>query len=602
MTALNAYVNTNRFSLEGWPEMFQYARTAKFGIKFDIKKFYYHIDLAPEQYRYFGFSYVLNDGDKPEFFVWTTLPFGYTRAPYIVRHLIKPLISKWRSLGASCVVFYDDGMCVDDSATNLQKMSLQIQCDLLRAGLLPGVEKCSWLPVQQLDWNGLRFDFVKSGMEILPERVRKLKDQAAELIAAWPRVSYRDLARFVGRVVSMAPVFQGLVTIRTKMCQTFVNIRNYRNEAWDVNIHSNYGPLYAEALAEIRFWNDYVSVANNRSFISKPVHWTVWTDASQNNIAGVAVNHALPLVTGPLTADNLILDPKTNRFIQNYYEKLTLDFDITQFPGFSICRDTADLNASTTNSVKIVRRSLTSLEKLKDSNERELLAVQYTLHALLPFFKNCVVNFHTDSMNAAIILNQGSNKPRLQYYAKLISDYCIANDIVINVDWIPRDLNHLADSYTRIYDQHSYSVSKNFYSLVQKDFLVTPNLDLFANELNAKCDRFFSITSCPHTLGVDAFKYYWGPPNICWLFPPPKLVLEAVLKLQADKGEGLLLIPQWKNANFYPHLRKLKSRFGFEPMVYNGKNVFIGGDDPTSFFDKNFVGNVEIWHLNFLTV
>jgi hypothetical protein len=223
------------------------------------------------------------------------------------------------------------------------------------------------------------------------------------------------------------------------MCQTFVNIRNYRNKSWDVNIHSNYGPLYAEALGEIRFWNDYVSVANKRSFVSKPVNWTVWTDASQNNIAGVAVNHALPLVTGPLTADNLILDPKTNKFIQNYYEKLTLDYKMTQFPGLTVCRDAADLNASTTANVKIVRRSLTNLEKLKDSNERELLAVQYTLHALLLFFKNQVVTFHTDSMNADIILNQGSNKPRLQYYAKLVSDYCVANGISINVDWIPRD-------------------------------------------------------------------------------------------------------------------------------------------------------------------
>jgi hypothetical protein len=328
----------------------------------------------------------------------------------------------------------------------------------------------------------------------LPDRIQKLKNQAVELLAAWPKVTYRDVARFVGRVVSMAPVFQGLVTIRMKMCQTFVNIRNYRNESWDVNIHSNYGPLYAEALAEICFWNDYVSVANNRSFVSKPVNWTVWTDASQNNIAGVAVNHALPLVTGPRTADNLILDPKTNKFIQNYYEKLTLDYKMTQFPGHTVCRDAADLNASTTANVKIARRSLTNLEKLKDSNERELLAVQYTLHALLPFFKNQVVTIHTDSMNAAIILNQGSNKPRLQYYAKLVTDYCVANGISINVDWIPRDLNQLADSYTRIYDQHSYSVSKNFHSLVMEDFSVTPNIDLFANEINATCDRLFSVT------------------------------------------------------------------------------------------------------------
>jgi hypothetical protein len=92
MTALNA--NTNKFSLESWPEMFQYARTAQFGIKFYIKKFYYHIDLGQDFQKYFGFSYVLAEGEPPVFFIWTSLPFGYTRAPYIVRHLMKPLISK----------------------------------------------------------------------------------------------------------------------------------------------------------------------------------------------------------------------------------------------------------------------------------------------------------------------------------------------------------------------------------------------------------------------------------------------------------------------------------------------------------------------------
>jgi hypothetical protein len=126
MTALNEFVDTNKFSLEGWPEMFEYCKNANFGIKFDMKKFYYEVDLNPDYYKYFGFSFVLEDGAEPELFVWTTLPFGYTRAPYIVRHLMKPLISKWRSLGASCVVFYDDGMCVDESKAKLEKLSLLI--------------------------------------------------------------------------------------------------------------------------------------------------------------------------------------------------------------------------------------------------------------------------------------------------------------------------------------------------------------------------------------------------------------------------------------------------------------------------------------------
>jgi hypothetical protein len=37
---------------------------------------------------------------------------GYNRAPYIARQIIKPLIEKWRMVGAKCVVSYDDGMCV----------------------------------------------------------------------------------------------------------------------------------------------------------------------------------------------------------------------------------------------------------------------------------------------------------------------------------------------------------------------------------------------------------------------------------------------------------------------------------------------------------
>jgi hypothetical protein len=37
MTDLNAFVDTNKFSLESWPQMVAYANSAEFGIKFDLK-------------------------------------------------------------------------------------------------------------------------------------------------------------------------------------------------------------------------------------------------------------------------------------------------------------------------------------------------------------------------------------------------------------------------------------------------------------------------------------------------------------------------------------------------------------------------------------
>jgi hypothetical protein len=171
-------------------------------------------------------------------------------------------------------------------------------------------------------------------------------------------LTYRDMARFVGWIVSMVPVFGGLAQIRTKMCQTFVNIRNYQNLDWDTVISSDYGPLHAEII----FWNDHVDVANFRSFEHSLVEWTVWTNASQHSIAGMAVHNAEPLVTGPITADNLLIDPDTGRFITDYYKCLSLDVlpwrDTTNY----VHPDGPDLQLDTTTDIKIARRRLTESE------------------------------------------------------------------------------------------------------------------------------------------------------------------------------------------------------------------------------------------------
>jgi hypothetical protein len=44
------------------------------------------------------------------------------------------------------------------------------------------------------------------------------------------------------------------------------------------------------------------------------------------------------------------------------------------------------------------------------------------------------------------------------------------------------------------------------------------------------------------------------------------------------------------------------AEYPVQKQVYNGTCVFVQGDDPTSFFDKNFAGNVEVWLLNFVDV
>jgi hypothetical protein len=151
------------------------------------------------------------------------------------------------------VVFYDDGMAVSNNQDYLVRLSLQMQCDLLRAGLVPGANKCVWSPVKIIDWNGLTYDFVRKGISIKAERIVKFKVIARELMDKWPSTTYREVARCTGRINSMYPVLGQKVQIKTKMLQTIINIRNYKNSSWDDIIAVDFVPLYFHAFAELEY-------------------------------------------------------------------------------------------------------------------------------------------------------------------------------------------------------------------------------------------------------------------------------------------------------------------------------------------------------------
>ncbi len=55
------------------------------------------------------------------------------------------LIAKWRKLGEIVLVFYNNSMAVADDLV-FKRFSKQMHCDLLIAGLVPGVYKCIWEP------------------------------------------------------------------------------------------------------------------------------------------------------------------------------------------------------------------------------------------------------------------------------------------------------------------------------------------------------------------------------------------------------------------------------------------------------------------------
>jgi hypothetical protein len=82
----------------------------------------------------------------------------------------------------------------------------------------------------------------------------------------WPKVSNRDVAKTVGQIMLMHSIFDGVEQIKTRMLQTFVNIKHYRNDSWDLLIHADFLPLYQYAKDEIADWQIRLVTKNFRPF------------------------------------------------------------------------------------------------------------------------------------------------------------------------------------------------------------------------------------------------------------------------------------------------------------------------------------------------
>ena len=602
MSPLNQYVDKSSFKLEGWEEMFEYSKRAEFAVQFDLKKFYLQIGIEPSMKKYFGFTFPFFENMDPIYFVWNTVPYGYTRAPFIARNLLKPLIAKWRFLGAMVVVFYDDGMAVDTDKIRLQKLAVQMHCDLLRAGLIPGIEKCKWLPERVVVWNGLVFDFDRKVLSIKHERIEKAESVLEQLKSNWPNVTVRSIAKIVGMLISMRPVFLGLAQLRTRMLQNLVNIKHYKNISWECTIQADCKYLLDKAYAELEFWCKYLLPGNCRKFLEPTPDWIVWTDAAEFAVGGF-VAHLITSQSNTMiwTADNWLLSPNNSLPCVRGSARMRLSelqWNYRKDPP--VVRDVHDLNPEFLRKALLCHRNLEPVEIAADSNERELIAALFTLRNCAHLMQGSAVTLYMDSCNAVALVDKGSSKIRLQTYAESISDVVLENKISLTPIWIARDLNNMADAISCAVDYDDYSVTVDFYRTVQKDAGVTTTVDAFANGKNAKEPRFYSITFCKGSIGVDAFRYMWSPTECYWIFPPVNLVGRVIQHLEICKTKGVLVVPQWKNAYFYPLLRNCKLAGKVKlTLAYEGKNALIQGSDPTSYFGPSYRGNLEVWLIDY---
>ena len=197
-------------------------------------------------------------------------------------------------------------------------------------------------------------------------------------------------------------------------------------------------------------------------------------------------------------------------------------------------------------------QAFSSMESTLDSNGREMLAILYALRSFKALVRGKVVKLYTDNKNASIISMKGSMSLRLQRQALKIFQFCAMNNVTVEIEWIPRSLNEYADSLSRVVDFDDWSVSTVFFDYIASLF-GSFTVDRFASHYSAKCARFYSKFWCPSSEGVDAFSVGWAGENN-WLVPPVYLISRTIFHLEVCGARGVLVVPNWPSAVFWPIL------------------------------------------------
>ena len=162
------------------------------------------------------------------------------------------------------------------------------------------------------------------------------------------------------------------------------------------------------------------------------------------------------------------------------------------------------------------------------------------------------MKWFSDNQAVVRIVQVGSGKLHLQEGALSIFELCFKHDIKLEMEWIPRGANEIADYISRIRDFDDWMLNPVLFQFV--DRMWGPHtIDCFASEHNNQVPRFHSRFWCPKSEAVDTFTVNWCDEH-CWLVPPFYLVGRALRHARACRAHGTLMVPLWKSAPFWPLL------------------------------------------------
>ena len=197
---------------------------------------------------------------------------------------------------------------------------------------------------------------------------------------------------------------------------------------------------------------------------------------------------------------------------------------------------------------EVTTQGLWSLEERSlHINVLELLAVQFSLSALLPSVHNQHIRVESDNTTVISYINSmgGCHSVDCDTIAKNIWTWALAQNLWLSAAYIPGTTNCRADKLSREFNPTlEWSLNPAFFDKIVQCFS-RPTVDLFASRINYRLPSYVTWKPDPQASFVDAFSVNWAQFTHGYAFPPFCLISRCLQKIVHEKATVTMIVPLW---------------------------------------------------------
>jgi hypothetical protein len=192
-------------------------------------------------------------------------------------------------------------------------------------------------------------------------------------------------------------------------------------------------------------------------------------------------------------------------------------------------------------------------------NQLEILAAFLTLKTFCPQERNVHIQMQVDNTTAVAYINKlGGKSPNCNAITRDMWLWGWQRHIWLSATHIPGVCNVVADQQSRI--DHDNTEWKLHPDLFQELVHIwgNPDIDLFASRLNYQMVPYMSWKPDPTAQAVDAFSAVWKD-KFVYIFCPFNLIATVLQKIELERVEAIMIVPQWTTQPWYSKLMRMIS-------------------------------------------